>query len=119
MLAELTPTEAAARWLEARDPRARVRAIARRNGCDSTATRRMVSTSTVFPRALGVVVVSDSVAWGLLTSTGAAAMGREEASPVRVLLRRTAPDSWKVDLRPQQGSNSTFSMPCPQAVGPR
>jgi hypothetical protein len=97
MLSELTVADAAARSLEAMDPRTQQRLTARLSGCDSTSTALAFERRPRQDRLVGVVMASDTTAWALVTGTPQYPFPGQDAPPGVMLLRRRAGSPWRVD----------------------
>jgi hypothetical protein len=102
-LAALTPLEAAARWIEAQDPREGYRRAIAASNCDSTIVPMVIdSLPDARPRrTLGAIVVSENVAYVLHTDDASSAIAHEanatmhRPGPTVMTVRRTGA-GWRI-----------------------
>lgn len=106
MLSQLTVADAAARWLEASDPRTALRLSARLSGCDSTSTMGMLASRQRRDRLVGVVMASDTTAWALVATTPPFIFPGQEFPPELLMLRRRPGSTWRVDPQVRGGGMS-------------
>lgn len=97
-LQALTPLEAAARWLEARDPRAAMKRVIAASNCDAASLRDSTEMFRQFElETIGVANIDDWTSYVLLRPVSDARRNRSYVNPQPTLLelRRTA-SGWRI-----------------------
>jgi hypothetical protein len=95
-LQDLTPAEGAARWLEARDPGARLRRAFAALKCPGPAVDSLLTLNPFGHRTVGVAQVNDSTAYVLAARTVDLTDSGMYAQPPSTLVVRRTSDGWRI-----------------------